>query len=384
VIGTLNAMHHRPQAFTDADVEVLTDVARPLASAVEQTRLHGEIVQRAEELAALNRTSQLITARLELGSVLETISRSVTSLMGSTGCGIGLLNAEGTAIDHVAAHGFKTSEWAALSMPVGQGIIGRAVASGRAIRSDDLQRDARSAQREVDEREGSRSMLTVPLRVAGEIIGAISAFSVAPGFFTARHQTLLESFADQAGIAIQNARLYEESQRRARETQALYEAGRAVNQSLEVSETIRLILNQAREVLGVQSCGLFTLDPESGELVSVASLDLEPARGRIRIGVGEGITGEPGPSQRSAGPLPAALRRRWVSVDVGRAARGRRRGHRRSHGAAPRRAPLLARRGVPGRRLRRSGRHGLGARATLQLGSDLFRAARGHGQRSHP
>src|SRR5205823_14360052 len=133
--------------------------------------------------------------------------------------------------------------------------------------------------------------LTVPLQAAGEIIGVISAFSTTPGFFTARHQTLLESFADQAGIAIQNARFFEESQRRARETQALYEAGRAVNQSLEVGETIRPILNQAREVLGVQSCGLFTLDAAAGELALAASLDLEFATGRIRVKVGEGITG---------------------------------------------------------------------------------------------
>jgi two-component system NtrC family sensor kinase len=291
VVGTLNVTRREPHAFTDAQIEILVEVARPLAAAVEHSRLHAEIVRRAEELAALNRTSQLITARLDVSAVLETISRSVTSLMGSTGCGIGLYNADRTAIEHMAAHGFKTPEWRSLSVAIGEGIIGRAAASGRAVRSDDITRDPRSAQRDVDEKEGIRSMLAVPLRVAGEIIGVISAFSTTSGFFTARHQLLLESFADQAGIAIQNARLFEESQRRARETQALYEAGRAVNQSLDVGETIRLILNQAREVLGVQSCGLFTLDPSTGELASAASLDLEPAEGLIRIRVGEGITG---------------------------------------------------------------------------------------------
>jgi two-component system, NtrC family, sensor kinase len=291
VIGTLNVTHREPRAFTDGDVEVIAEIARPLAFAIEHSRLHAEIVQRAEELAALNRTSQLITARLDLPSSLDAISRAVTSLMGSTGCGIGLLNADRTVIDHVAAHGFQTPEWRTLSLPVGEGIIGRAAASGKAVRSIDLRTDARSARREVDEKEGIRSMLSVPLRVAEEIIGVISAFSTSPGFFTSRHQVLLERFADQAGIAIQNARLFEESQRRARATQALYEAGRAVNQSLEVGETIRLILNQAREVLGVQSCGLFTLDPTKAELTSAASLDLEPASGLIRIRVGEGITG---------------------------------------------------------------------------------------------
>jgi two-component system NtrC family sensor kinase len=291
VIGTLNVTHRDVRAFGDGDVEVLAEVARPLAFAIGHSRLHAEVVQRAEELAALNRTGQLITARLDLGSVLDAISRSVTGLVGSTGCEIGLLSPDRTTIDHVAAHGFQTPEWRTLSVPVGDGIIGRAAASGKAVLSGDLRADPRSVVRDVDEKEGIRSMLSVPMLVASEVIGVISAFSTTPNLFTARHQALLESFADQAGIAIQNARLFEESQRRARETQALYEAGRTVNQSLDVGETIRLILNQAREVLDAQSCGFFMLDPATGELVSVASLDLDAAGGVIRIRVGEGITG---------------------------------------------------------------------------------------------
>jgi GAF domain-containing protein/nitrogen-specific signal transduction histidine kinase len=292
VIGTLNVTHREPHAFTDTDVEVLMEVARPLASAIEHSRLHAETARRTEELAALNRTSQLITARLDLPSVLETISRSVTALMGSTGCGIGLLSGDRALIEHAAAHGFRTPEWRDLSVRVGEGIIGLAASSGRAVRSDDLGEDPRSARRDVDEKEGIRSMLSVPLRVGGQIIGVISAISTASAAFGDRHQTVLETFADQAGIAIQNARLFEETQRRARETQALLRAGHAVNQSLDVGETVRLILNQAREVLEVQSCGLFTLDAASGELTATASLDL-PAEDlhAIRLHVGEGITG---------------------------------------------------------------------------------------------
>ena len=108
------------------------------------------------------------------------------------------------------------------------------------MRSDDLRSDPRSTRRDVDEKEQIRSLLSVPLRVGGQIIGVISAFSTEPGAFGDRHQTVLESFADQAGIAIQNARLFEETQRRARETQALLRAGHAVNQSLDVGETVRL------------------------------------------------------------------------------------------------------------------------------------------------
>ncbi len=292
VAGTLNLCHRRPGAFDDEDVEILLEVAILLAAAIEHRRLLSETRQRAEELGALYRTSQLITSRLYLPAVLEAISRSVTELTGGTGCGIGLLDADKTWVTHVAAHGFRTVEWRSLSLAVGEGIIGRVAMTGIPIRTDDIRSDPHSARRDVDEREGIRSMLAVPLRVGEEIIGVISAFSTAVGAFAAPHETLLEAFADQAGIAIQNARLFEERVRWARQMQALNEAGRAVNRSLDPNETIRVILEQAREVLGAASCGLMALDPEKGELFSVGSLDLaREVLGQIRIRVGEGITG---------------------------------------------------------------------------------------------
>ena len=246
VIGMLFVGHHRPRAFGDEDVEILTEVARPVAWAIERARLHAETVRRAEALAALNETSRLISARLHLPAVLATISRSVNALIGSVGCGIGLLAADGSTVEHAAAQGFRTGEWRTLSTPLGAGIIGRVAETGTPMRVDDVQGDPRSLDPTVDAREGIRSMLAVPLRVGESVIGVIAAYSREPGYFSRREETLLEAFAEQAAIAIQNARLFEESQRRARETEALLAAGRAVSQSLELGETIRVILNQAR------------------------------------------------------------------------------------------------------------------------------------------
>ncbi|MBI4636504.1 MAG: GAF domain-containing protein [Candidatus Rokubacteria bacterium] len=290
--GAVTLASRRPGAFDDADVEIVAELARPLASALEQRRLLDESRRRAEELAALYGTSRLITARLDVASVLERISRAVTELIGSTGCGIGLLDEERARLTHGAAHGFLSEEWQALSLPVGEGIIGRCAESGVAIRVDDVRTDPRSTRRDIDEREGIRSMLCVPLKVGGAVIGVISAFAAAPGVFTAHDQQVLEAFAEQAGIAINNAQLFEESVRRSRETRALLEAGRAVTASLDVGQTMRVIMTEARNVLGVESCGIMTLDPATGDLVSSASLDLPPEMaGRIRIKVGEGIGG---------------------------------------------------------------------------------------------
>src|SRR5262249_30512451 len=263
-----------------------------------------ETRHRTEELEALSATSRLITAHLDVATVLDRISRSVTELIGSTGCAIGLLDAKGTSLTHAAAHGSLTTEWRELAVPLGDGIIGTCAESGAAVRVDDIRTDPRSARRDVDEGEGIRSMLCVPLRVPGAIIGVLSAFSTRPAAFTAHHQRVLEAFAEQAGIAIANARLYEESERRGRETRALFEAGRAVTASLDPRETMRVIMEQARNVLDAASCGIMTLDAEAGELVSVASLDLPPTQiSGIRIKEGEGIAGlavrEHRPGQRA-------------------------------------------------------------------------------------
>ena len=292
VFGAVTLASARAGAFDDEDVEIVGELGRPLASAIELRRLLAEGHRRQDELAALYATSQLISARLEMPWVLDRISQAVSELIGSSGCGIGLLDPEGAHIGHVAAHGVGSEAWRTLSIPVGEGIMGRAAQSGTAIRVDDVRTDPRSARRDVDEREGIRSMLCVPLKDAGEVIGVISAFATRPGAFTAHHQRVLEAFGEQAGIAIHNARLFEESVRRARETRALLEAGRAVTASLEVDRTIRVILEEARGVLGVDSCGLATLEPGTGEFVTVASLDLPPAMVKdIRIRVGEGIGG---------------------------------------------------------------------------------------------
>ena len=279
-------------AFDQVDADIVAELARPLASAIDQRRLLEESSQRAEELGALYATGQLITARLDVASVLDRITRSVMELIGSTACSIGLLDSDRRAVVHIASRGVRTDEWRELAIPVGEGIIGTCGGSGTAIRVADIQADPRSARRDIDEREGIRAMLCVPLRIGGAIIGVLTAFSTRPGVFTAHHQRLIEAFADQAGIAIGNARLFEESERRGRETRALLEAGRAVTATLDADETMRVIMEQARSVLGVASCGLMTRDEATGDLVTVASLDLpRDLIGKIRLKEGEGVTG---------------------------------------------------------------------------------------------
>jgi two-component system, NtrC family, sensor kinase len=292
VFGAVVVAARWPRAFDDMDLETIVELARALALGIERWRLADESRRQADELAALHATSQLITARLDVASVLDRISLSMPALIGADGCGIALFNSERTHIVQAAAYGFQSEEWRTLSVPVGEGIIGRVAADGTPIRVADVRTDPRSAQREVDEHEGIRSFLCVPLKVVGVVIGVVSAFSTRPRSFTAHHQRVLEAFAEQAGIAIHGARLFDESVRGARETRALLEAGRAVTASLDVGRTIRMILEEARGVLGVDSCSVSTFDPPTNDLVMVASLDVpQEMVSTVRLKLGEGVTG---------------------------------------------------------------------------------------------
>ena len=263
--------------------------AQELGAALE---LIDESRRRADELSALYATSRLITARLDLPSVLERISQSVSALIGSTGCGIALLDADGQRLIQAAAHGVKSDAWRALELAVGEGIIGRCAETRQPILIDDVRRDPRSARRDVDERAGIRSMLCVPMLRDDRLLGVIAAFSARAATFAAHHQRVLERFGEQAGLALHNAQLFEDSVRRARETKALLGAGRAVSASLAVDATIRVILEEARGVLGVASCGLLVVEPGTEEMRLLASLDLPTAfTPRVRVRIGEGIGG---------------------------------------------------------------------------------------------
>src|SRR5437867_3173156 len=105
----------------------------------------------------------------------------------------------------------------------------------------------------------------------------------------------LEAIAEIArplAASIERRRFSDESRRRARETKALLEAGRAVTASLDVGRTIRVILEEARAVLGVDSCSVSTIDPLTNDLILVASLDIAPEMtSTVRLHHGEGIAG---------------------------------------------------------------------------------------------
>ena len=137
-----------------------------------------------------------------------------------------------------------------------------------------------------------RSYVGVPILAKGQVIGFLNFDSATPGFFAATHAAPLQAFADQAAIAIQNARLFEERDRKVRELTALNEIATSITSTLDLERVLDLTMQQIQDVLGVQVCSLMLLDEQTQELTFKVSLGpgAEQAK-EMRLGVNQGIAG---------------------------------------------------------------------------------------------
>jgi NtrC-family two-component system sensor histidine kinase KinB len=123
-------------------------------------------------------------------------------------------------------------------------------------------------------------------------VGVVTLVHPKPGFFTQDHLELVQAVADQAGVAIINARLYAESQRQAQVMTAVAESATVITASLKLDDVLQRILEQINQALGVQGTFLALIDPEKSDLeVRAAIPRTELDNIGIRIPLGMGIAG---------------------------------------------------------------------------------------------
>ncbi len=132
---------------------------------------------------------------------------------------------------------------------------------------------------------GPHSMLFAPTAVRGEIVGGFFLVWWTTGrSFQSAELRLIQGVASQVGLALENARLFEETEQRRRSAESLADLGRLLSQSLNPKEVGQRIVDSVRALLDVQASALFRLEPASGDLVALAaSGEVEPAWGERRV-----------------------------------------------------------------------------------------------------
>jgi PAS domain S-box-containing protein len=211
VLGVLVAENRQPHAFRQDDFEVLTAAAQQAGLAIEKARLLAAERQRADELDALRTTMADITAELELSALLQIIVERAAGLLDATGGELGLYDEASQEIRIVVSHNLD-KDYVGTRHALGEGAMGRVAETGEPLIIEDYQTWEGRAPQYADVQ--IRASLAAPLMVGGRLVGAITIATADPARqFGPADLHLLSLFAQQAAIAIENARLYDQAQR---------------------------------------------------------------------------------------------------------------------------------------------------------------------------
>lgn len=247
-------------------------------------------------LELLYNISRELATVIDLRSVLQRVLFQAMENVGGERASIVVLDDAGRPMDATIVYGRTYHEHTTqqLRETVDRGLAGWVVRNRKAALVPDTSRDERWLRREDDsaEKTGAKSAICVPLLARERLVGVLTVVHSLPNAFGPEHLELMQAIADQAGIAVLNARLYNESQRQARVMTALAEGAVAINASLRLDEVLQRILNQTMQALQVSGVALALIEPATGELVfrAAAGPMAGDLRGR-RVRPGEGVAG---------------------------------------------------------------------------------------------
>jgi PAS domain S-box-containing protein len=274
-IGYINVNFPEPRKFSDLEVRRLTALTSQAAVAIQNLRSlqtaqdrAREAEQRSQELAVLNELAQVLTTQLDVNQVIGEIHRGVSRLMNTTNFFVGLYDPARNEVSFPLNTSESEEDRGINSIPADQGLTGHILRTRTALLVP-TGLDAWLKQHHIKATgEMAKSFLGVPLLIGNQPIGLMAVQSYTyPNAYSQRDADLLMAVANQAAIAIQNVRLFQETQERA-EIQAIStRIAESALTSPSVTDLIREVHQAVGRVVPSKNFYVALYDPEQDEMV---------------------------------------------------------------------------------------------------------------------
>ena len=271
-IGAIVVTHRTGCSVEGEALGLMQAFADSAALALENARLYGEATRRRHEAEELARVTRLLTETLDFPTVANRIAEVVLPLLRVPASVVRIRQADGSLVG-IASAGRTRDAWApGHILPPGVGTVGKAIAEGQPVIEDPLGPSVVSTEdfRRRQASSGIRKVLAVPLRDAKTVLGVLAVGDEAGRAFSAAEVALLQAFGDQAAIALTNARLFEETERRRRAAESLADLGRVLTRSLDAGDVSQRIVDSIRMLLGTGAAVLYRVDAATQNLTSIA------------------------------------------------------------------------------------------------------------------
>ncbi len=234
----------------------------------ERQRLEQRVADRTRELSALYEVTAVASESLNLAGTLERSLDQVLTVMRGEGGAIHLFDQAKKVLRLAVWRDLAPDVVAAIdSLRPGHGLAGWIIEHGEPLVVRDIAADPRTL--ETVRAKGPRAYIGAPMRARGRVLGVLSVLGEAGRQFEVEEVALLTSIADEIGVAVENAQLYEEERAQRHQADTLLQVASVVGSTLELQEVLTRILDQLSRVVSYHSASLQLL--EQGNLQVIAA-----------------------------------------------------------------------------------------------------------------
>jgi len=279
VIGAISVQSHQPHAFDEGHKRLLAAIASQAALAIENARLHAQTQQRVKELSSLFQAGVATSSSLEVDKVLRNLARRVALVVDATSAYIWDWSPE-TQAATILAHYTGTeatkrerisrsnTTYSISDCPITIGVLRTRQPLSISISDPYTGEGDKARLSEL----GGKTSLVVPLTTRDKVIGFVDLLeSRRERQFDHRETRLCQTIANQAAIAVENARLYEGERKRAAQLKAISEVGRHIASTLDPDELLHRVVDSLVDVFDYYYANILLVDTDAGEVVLRAS-----------------------------------------------------------------------------------------------------------------